>query len=130
MAQTRNSDPSDTESDLAFYDLPLKDDLGFVKPPLLIKTINRTPAVESNQKGTPPTLAIAGHAAWWYTKSQPGPFAFYGNDSGALFVNAGNCQMRIMVANVGLFPFDELKRTVESATFKDCTNGSTWVQPF
>jgi hypothetical protein len=131
-AQTRNSDPRDTESDLIFSLTPLsagEAEFGFVKPPLLIKTLNRTPAVDAYQKGTPPTLKIAGHDAWWYTNNQPGRYTFLVRNSGALVVNAGNCQMRIMVAGVERFSFDELKRTVEGARFKDCAKPSTWVQP-
>jgi hypothetical protein len=132
FAQTRNTDPAATESDLTFDGVPpyyREDWPGYIKPSFLIKTVNRTPAVDAYQKGQPPTLKIAGHDAWWYTDSQPGPFSIW-KGSAHLFVNVGNCQMHMQVADVRVFPLDELKRTVEGATFKDCTNGSTWVPPF
>jgi hypothetical protein len=132
FAQTRNGDPSATESDLAFDGVPplYPDDVpGYIKPPLLIKTVNRTPAVDARQKGQPPTLKIAGHDAWWYTDSQPGPFSIW-KGSGLLFVNVGKCQMQVTVAKLTQFPFGEVKHMVESARFKDCTKPSTWVKPF
>jgi hypothetical protein len=43
----------------------------------------------------------------------------------ALFVNAGSCQLRITVNDVRQYPFNDLTRIVEGATFRDCTNGST-----
>ena len=130
FAQTRNGE---RESDLAFSGEPLSPlarAAGWVNPPLLIKTVNRTADVDAHQKGTPPALTIAGHDSWWYTYHPAGPFAFYGKDSGALFVNAGNCQLQILVAHVNKFPFDELKRIVEGATFTDCSDVSTWGPPF
>jgi hypothetical protein len=73
-------------------------------------------------------LKIAGHDSCWYTDRQPGPLVIRQNGA-ALFVNAGNCQMRIAVNDVRQYPFNELKRMVEGATFRDCTIGSTWVPP-
>jgi hypothetical protein len=123
----------DREADLVFSDEPLGPlarDVGWSHPPLLVKTVNRTAEVDARQKGTPPTLTIAGHDSWWYTYQPASPFAFYGKDSGALFVNAGNCQLQILVAHVSTFPLDEVKRIAEGATFRDCTDVSTWGPPF
>jgi hypothetical protein len=131
FGQTRNADPSATESDLSFDGVPqvYPDDWpGYIKPPLLVKTVNRTPAVDARQKGQPPTLKIAGHDAWWYTDSQPGPFSIW-KGSGLLFVNVGNCQMQVTVDSLTRFPLGEIKHMVESAKFKDCTKPSTWVPP-
>jgi hypothetical protein len=131
-AQIRNGDPTLTDSALAFGgETPatwLESQLGWMNAPLTIRTVNRTDVVDSYQKDTPSTLKIAGHDSWWYTDREPGPLVIEQNGA-ALFVNAGNCQMRIMVTDVRQYPFDDLKHMVEGATFQDCTNGSTWVPP-
>jgi hypothetical protein len=131
-AQVRYGDRTLTDSVLAFGDKPpatwLESQLGWMGAPLSIQTINRTQVIDSYQKDTPSTLKIAGHDSWWYTRSKPGPMAVRPNGA-ILVVNAGNCQMQLSVGDVRQYPFDELKRIVEGATFKDCTDGSTWVPP-
>jgi hypothetical protein len=75
-----------------------------------------------------PDLRIAGHDSWWYTDREPGPLVIRQNGA-ALFVNAGNCQMQLYVTDVNTYPLEELKRIVEGASFRDCTDGATWVPP-
>jgi hypothetical protein len=131
-AQVRYGDSTLTDSVLAFGGEPpatfMESNLGWLKAPLSIQTVNRSEGVDSYQKDTPSTLKIAGHDSWWYTDREPGPLLIPQNGA-ALFVNAGNCQMRISVTDVRQYTFNELKRIVEGATFKDCTDGTTWVTP-
>ncbi len=130
-AQIRYGDPTLTDSELAFGGTPPTSLTGGLvlqmTPDIAIQTVNRTDGIDSYQKGAPAPLKIAGHDAWWYTDREPGPLVITQNHA-ALFVNAGNCQMQI-TADVTKYPFDELKRIVEGATFRDCTKGSTWVPP-
>jgi hypothetical protein len=78
-AQVRNIDPSLTNSVLLFGGRgtsTLNEILGGgVDGDLVIQTVNRSEGVDSYPKDVPPTMTIAGHDSWWYTRSVTAPTA-------------------------------------------------------
>jgi hypothetical protein len=75
----------------------------------------------------PKTHTIAGYDAWYV----PMPHRhFTGPEKGSqLFVTIGSCTLWITVADRTQIPFEEQKRMIEGAQFKDCENPDTWVKP-
>jgi hypothetical protein len=74
-----------------------------------------------------PTVRIAGHDGWFFTGNEHG---WLGPAEGShLLLNVGRCAVTVTVADRGKITFEEQKRMIEGAQFKDCEDPDTWVKP-
>lgn len=129
FALVRNHDPSLTNSVVAFGGTPT--DLaqaarGPDDASLTIQVLNRTEYVDSHTS-TPGQAQIAGHDSWYFTNSSSGWGVV---DGGAILaVNTDRCQLILSVRDRVRYPYETLKRIVEGADIRDCTNPTTWTTP-
>jgi hypothetical protein len=69
---------------------------------------------------------IAGHESWYVTETRG---VVVPDGGSVLIVNVGHCWVSIQAMDRKQIPYEELKKLVESAEFKDCADPRTWTRP-